>query len=258
MKSECSEYQKKIAGSFLEDLTDTERQSLEEHLAACSACRSEQAGYAAALELLRSAGDEPVPHHFFVHQEEWVPNPWHLFCRMKPVWRAATAAVLAAFLLMGVAAVSRLQIRFGSDGWKISFGGTDVEALKKDILRAAEAQSRESMNARIQQVQAEIMQSHTTALQQRDYLEAELSRLDSRIGRRVEMAEGRVRADTQGMVFDVYQAVSRQRAQDLGIMNLRFDAIEANNAIKTRQTNDILGTLLQVAELRLGQNGGQK
>ena len=75
MKSECSEYQQKIAGSFLGDLSEADRQVLEEHLAACSNCRSEQAGYAEALELLKAASDEAVPRHFFLHEEEQVPNP---------------------------------------------------------------------------------------------------------------------------------------------------------------------------------------
>jgi len=259
MKSECSEYQKEIAGSFLGDLSETERKELEEHVAACPQCRSEQAGYAEALELLKSAGDETVPHHFFVHRVEQIPNPWQLFCRMKPVWQTATAAVAVLLLMVSVAALSRVQIRFSSGGWAMSFGGTDIEALRAGILKAAEAKSRQAMDGRIQEVWAEIGQSTAAAAQhQREYLDAELLRLDSKLKRRVETAEGNVRADTQNLVYDVYQTVSQQRAQDLGIMNLRFDAIEANNAIKARQTNNILGTLLEVAELKLEQTGEQK
>jgi hypothetical protein len=259
MKSKCSEYQKKIAESFLGDLSEADRQALEEHLKACSNCRSEQAGYAETLELLKSAGDEAVPRHFFLHEEEQVPNPWQLFCRMKPTLRATTAAVMALLLLVCVAGVSRLQIRPGSSGWALSFGGTDIEALKADILKAAEEQNRGFLNTRIQEMSAEIEQSSAAAERQhREYVAAELSRLGSKLGKRVELVEGSMKTDTQDMVFDVYQTVSRQRAQDLGIMNLRFDAIEANNAIKARQTSDILGTLLQVAELRLGETGEQK
>jgi hypothetical protein len=259
MKSECSEYQKKIAGFFLGDLGEADRKALEEHLAACPSCRSEHAGYAEAIELLRSAGDETVPRHFFVHGEEQVRNPWQLFCRMRPAWRAAMAAVAALFLVICAAAASRIQIRSGSSGWAVSFGGVDIEALKADILKAAEAQNRKFVAGRVQEVRAEIAQSSAAAArQQREYVAAELSRLDSKLGKRVELAEGSVRADAQNMVFNVYQTVSRQRAQDLGIVNLRFDALEANNAIKTRQTNDVLGTLLQAAELRLGETGEQK
>ena len=259
MKSECSECQMKIAGSVLGDLSATEQRALDEHLAACPTCRSEHAGYAEAIELLKSAGDEAVPRHFFVRGEEQVPNPWQLFCRMRPAWRAAMAAVAALLLVICVAAASRMHIRSGSNGWAVSFGGMDIEALKADILKAAEAQNREFVAGRVQEARAGIAQSNAAAArQQREYLAAELSRLDSRLGRRLELTEGSVRADAQNMVFDVYQTVSRQRAQDLGIVNLRFDALEANNAIKARQTNDILGTLLQVAELRLGETGEQK
>jgi hypothetical protein len=259
MKSGCNEYQKKIAGSFLEDLSEKEREQLEAHLAACPYCRSEQAGYAEALELMKTAGDGPVPRHFFVRGEDQSLSPWGLFRHMKPLWRAATAAIAALLLLVCTAAITRLQIRSGPPGWAISFGGTDIEVLRSDILKAAEAQSLQSMNTRLQEVRVEMRQSNAAAaLHQRDYLAAELSHLDSRLEKRIARAEGNLRSDAQALIYDVYQAVSRQRAQDFEIMNLRFDAMEANNAVKARQTNDILGTLLQVAEMRLVQTGEQK
>jgi anti-sigma factor RsiW len=252
MKSECSEYQKKIARSLLGDLDAAEMQTLEEHLAACSHCRSEQANYAQTLDLLKLADEDAVPRHFFVDEKEQIPNPWQLFCRMKPGWQAATAAIAALFLLIGIADLSRLQTRSGPDGLAVSFGGMDVEALKGDILKSAEEQSRKSRNAWIQELRAEIERSNATLTrQQQAYLATELQRLSSRLSQRITRAEGNARTDAQGMVADMYQTVSRQRAQDLSIMDVRFDSIEAKNAVKTQQTEDILDTLLQVAELKL-------
>jgi len=94
--------------------------------------------------------------------------------------------------------------------------------------------------------------------QQRDLLAGELASLDSRFKGRIDQTEDHMRADTRELVFAAYQTVSHQRAQDLAIMNLRLDALSANSAIKSRQTSEILGTLLEVAELKLNQNGDQK
>ena len=47
------------------------------------------------------------------------------------------------------------------------------------------------------------------------------------------------------------RVVSQERAQDLEAINLRFDSTDANNLIKTGKQNEILGTLLEVADLRL-------
>jgi hypothetical protein len=65
------------------------------------------------------------------------------------------------------------------------------------------------------------------------------------------MAENRMRDDTQKLAVGLYKTISQQRAQDLDVINIRFDSIEASHAIDTRQTDAILDTLLQVAELRL-------
>jgi hypothetical protein len=60
-----------------------------------------------------------------------------------------------------------------------------------------------------------------------------------------------MRDDTQKLVSDMYRTVAQQRAQDLEAITLRFDSTEASNAIESRQTNEVLGTLLEVADLKL-------
>jgi len=82
-------------------------------------------------------------------------------------------------------------------------------------------------------------------------LTAALARMDSQMTRRIQSSEGHVLDDTQVLVSDLYRVITQQRARDLEAINLRFDSTDANNAIKTRQTTEILGTLLQVADLKL-------
>ncbi len=254
MTSQCSDHQKRIQRLFLGELTVEEQQALERHLAECLQCRSEKESYAQTLRLLKSAGDEPVPRHFFVYAQEPGSNPWQIFCQMKPLWQAVTIAAVAMFLFMGIAAVSRIQMRSDPGGWAISFGGSiiDIDSLKEDILQTAYERNNEASIAQIQEVRAELARSFMELRQQQqaDLITA-LTRLDNNFNERITMAEGNVRADTQTLAVGLYQTISQQRAQDLSIINLRFDSIEANNAIKAQRTDTILGTLLEVAELRL-------
>jgi hypothetical protein len=254
MASECKEQQKKIAQSFLGDLTAAEQQLLDDHLSACPICRSEQASLAQTLNLLQSSIDESVPRHFFVQPQERELSPWQIFQQMKPRWQVMTAVFAGLFILIGIAAAFRMQIRTVPGGWSMSFGREDfdIAVLKEDILKAAEQKNREADSAWIQQVRAEIARSGSELSQkQQASITIALSRLDARIKGKVTQSEDRMRADTQRLAVSLYQTVAQQRAQDLNLINTRFDTLEAADVIKARQTDDILSTLLQVAELRL-------
>jgi hypothetical protein len=256
MKSECSEHQEKIAALLLGDLTAEEKQTLEAHLATCSHCRSEQDSYVRTIQQMALTGDEDIPHHFFIYPEKRSDNPWQLFLGMRRPWQAAVACVMALILLLGIAAISRLQIRSGNGGWAISFGRNDIDlaALKSEILESAAKENRELRNAWIREVRSEIERSETTLTKlQKDQLTAALVLLDSRMKGRISSSEGHVREETQQLVSDLYRVVSHERARDFESINLRLDSTDARNAIKSRQMNEILGTLLQaqVADLRL-------
>jgi hypothetical protein len=254
MKSECSEHQKKIAALFLGDLAEGEKRALESHLATCSDCSSERDAYARTVQLLTSTGEDEIPHHFFVYPEERPATPWQVFRGMRLGWQAACASAVALLLLLGVAAVSRLQVRSGPAGWAVSFGRGDIDlaALRKDILDAAEKKNQDSRNAWLQEVRSEIESSRISLTrQQKSRVTAALALADSRINGRISTSEGHMRDETQRLVADLYEVVQHDRSQDLAAINTRLDRTDANNAIKTKQTNEILGTLLQVADLGL-------
>jgi hypothetical protein len=241
MKPECSEYQKNIAKSLLGDLTAEEARALENHLAACLQCQEEKESYLQTLQLMKSVGNEPVPHHFFVHPQERELTPWALFRLMKPRWQAMAAALAGLFIVISIV-------------WIMGLTRTevDVAALKKDILKAVADQDRELRAAWLQEVQAEIARSQTELTKQHKIeLAASFARLDSHLTKRMTTAEDRVRDETKEIAVNLYRTVTRDRARDLKLIDLRFDRMETNNAIETRQTDAILDTLLQAAELRL-------
>jgi hypothetical protein len=254
MTSQCNEYQNKIARSLFGDLNTAEQRELEQHLATCPHCRSEQADYAEIPGKLKLAGDEPVPRHFFVHPLEEEFGFWQLFLRMKPRRQFLALATAALFLFLGIAALFRLQVQVDRSGFRANFGGNsfDIVALKNEILKAADARGRESRVALIQEMRSEIARSGSDLSQKRQVEFARaLMRADARFDRRVAQSEDNLRNDSRRMIAALYQTISQQRARDLDLINLRFASAQANDALKTRQTDEILDTLLQEAELRL-------
>ncbi len=155
MKPECSEYKKAIAKSLAEDLAPGERQSFEEHLAACPDCRAERASYLRTLELMQSVEDKPVPRHFFVPAGNPRLNPRDLFRMLKPHWQVLAAAAACLFIIVSI-------------GWATSLRRSeiDVAALKKDILKSMEEKNRADRTAWLQEVRAEIERSRTDLTQE--------------------------------------------------------------------------------------------
>lgn len=265
MTSECSINQQRIPRSFVGDLAEEELRALELHMADCLPCRAEHERYGETLQMLRSAGDEPVPRHFFVYPQEHASNPWQIFRQMMPRWQAATALVVLAFLTVGIAAASGLQVRKDSGSWALSFGigrseaPIDINALKADILRTAEERNREFAIGYIQTLRSEITGSRLDLTQQQQVqLAAAFSSLESRLGQRIDAAAENVRAGSQKTAIDLYQTVSAQQTQDMNAVNTRIDKVADAVDTKARQTDTILETLLQVANLNLKQPGDPK
>ena len=254
MNSECHEYQKNIPALLLGDLSAEDRKKLEAHLATCSHCRSESESYAMTVRQLESLGEEPVPHHFFVYPEERAQSPIKLFRQIPLGWTAALASAAVLMFAVGIAAISGFQVQADSSGWAVSFGRShaDLTALRKDILQAVENQNQKARSAWIQEMRMEMTRSvgSLDAQQKAQFIKA-LARMDSRTVERIANSEGQMRDDTRKLISDLYRVMAQERARDLEAINLRFDSTDANNAIKARQTNEILGTLIQVADLKL-------
>ena len=265
MTSECSKYEQHIPRSFVGDLSPEDQQALDLHLAACTGCRTEQERYAETLRILESADDVPVPRHFFVYPEERVANPWQLFRQLMPRWQAAAVVFAALVVLLGVFSISGITVRADRGAWTLSFGradnapGPDVAALKAEILQIVEERNREAALGWIQNLRSEIAGSRNELTQQQQVqLVAALATLESRLDSRMAATADDIRSGTQKSQADLYQTVSLQRSQDLNALNARLDSVAENAESRARETDAILETLLQVAELRIRQTGEQK
>ena len=249
MKSDCTEYQKQIARLLLGDLTPEEQKSLEEHLSECSVCALEKERYAGTVNLLQSVGDEPAPRHFFVQPRETDSNPWRLFLQLKRGWQVAAAVCAAIVFLLGFAAVSDLEVRADGGGWTVRFGSNaDVAALRADLMNTI-VERDEASAARIAGIRENIGGVLSDMASQQRAAMTALVRQDALLDQRISLTENRLKEENRDLVLGVYNAVTKQRAQDLGMIDLRMDTFESSYAVKERQTNELLSALIQQTAL---------
>jgi hypothetical protein len=265
MNSECSINQQRIPRSLLGDLPREEEEALISHLAACATCTIEHQRFAETVSILERVEDEPVPRHFFIHQPEQTVTLWHLFRHMKPRWQIATACAAAAMLLLSIAFALGLEIESGQGSWSISLGRAkamqeiDIAALKAEILRETDQRNRELALNYVRALRAEIAGTRSDLTQQRQAeLISSLNALDARINNRISSMAEDLRTSSQNSSLAVYQSVSMQREADINGLSKRIEKVVDDFEAEGSQTDAILETLLQIANLNFEQPGDQK
>ncbi len=261
----CSQHQQYIQRSLVDDLTPEEQLALNQHLAGCASCRAEHDRYGHALRQLQSYGEEPLPRHFFVYPEEVETKPWQLFRRLTPIWQIASASLAAILLMAGVAGAFHVQFRSDHGAWTLSFGRpvvqgfSDPASFKADILKTAEQKNQEAVLIWIQNLRDDLARTHADVTQeQKTQLVAALSSLETRLDNRIAVTADDTRTATQKSLVELYQMISQQHEQDLNVIDSRLKLDADSREVKTKQTDAILDTLIQVANLNLKQAGEQK
>jgi anti-sigma factor RsiW len=234
MELNCSEYKSYIPRSVMGELSQAEQEALDQHLVECAPCSREHQMYSETVRQLRAEQDVPVPRHFFVYPRESHATPWRAFLQMSRPWQAVAAAALIVAGLVSALAIAQLQVRSADGALVIGFGRLperrppapqvaqlDTSALESRILKAAAEKNRQDS--------LELLRT----------LRAEMARSDKAIGRE------------QRAVQDLYRTVSLERERDLAAVDNRINLLAINGEVKSTQTDAILATLLQVAELRM-------
>ena len=265
MNKDCRYFQEQIPRGMIGDLETAEQLSLDAHLAECVACRQEKELYVGTFRQMRSLEDVAVPRHFFVYPQERAANPWLLFRMMHPAWQGVAAAGLLVVVAFAALAASHVQVRSANGAWTIAFGDLpalspapapspkiDTAALEAKILQIVEEKNRKENLEWVRTLRSEINRSQTTMTrQQQIVLETALAGLESRMGGRIEQTARSVEERNDRSIANLYQAVSRQRELDLARVESKLTGLAVSGEIKETQTNAILETLLQVAELRM-------
>lgn len=268
MSDSCEAYRRLIPREALADLSAEQQRDLARHLQECPACRLEKEQYQNTVACLGSLEDQPVPRHFFVYPQERRLNPWQLFRHMSLAWQATAAVSLVACLVLLTSAAGRLQVRVSGGVLYAGFGSLppatpapapplDTVALEARIQRAVEERTQADDRRWAETLRAEMNRSLTDLTQQqRTVLEVALANLESRMGSQVATAVQAVKDDTSLSQQRLYQVVSLERERDLNQLSQRMNQLAVDGERKNSQTDAILETLLQVAELRLTNTGG--
>jgi hypothetical protein len=265
MTAECSSYRNLIPRAMMGDLSAEEQHSLNLHLAECAPCHHEHVQYAETLRQMRSVSDVPVPRHFFVYREYRAENPWQLFRRMSLAWQGAIATVILLFGVLTASAALRLNIRSENGAWILSLGKpitrnitpaqtppVDIADIEAKILKVVEEKNRMEKIEWVRTLRIEIEKSSRSMTErQHKILQVALSDLEMRLGGQVAVTARSLEERSDKGLSSLYQAVSAERERDMATLYNRLDRLAVNGEMRSSQTDAILETLLQVAELKL-------
>ena len=128
----------------------------------------------------------------------------------------------------------------------------DAEALKHELLVVIEERLQREHLEFISLVQAQLKQSTTLSnQQQRHLLQAALESMETRFNSQLTSAGKALEARNDRALMSLIGAWQTQREQDLARIHASFGQILAQGQLKEKQTDNILNTLIQVAELKM-------
>jgi plasmid stability protein len=264
MNDTCELFRKNISRALLKDLPSQELDRLNEHLAVCAECASEQELYRHALGEMRQVEDLPVPRHFFVYPEERGLSLWQAYRGLQAAYRWGTAAAFGLLLILAGFSVFPVRLEKSDGRLSISIGRplasplivppaaqVDVAALRQPLLAALEQRIREERQEWGKQLHAVIARSGRQFSQpQREILQAAMISLEERMDQKISAAGTVLEAKSNQNLQDLYKTLQVQREQDLVGIHRDLNQLVQVGTQKTRQTDAILETLIQVAELR--------
>jgi hypothetical protein len=259
----CSRFQDMIPKAMLGDLRPDDQQELEHHLAECHPCARERDLYSETFRQLRLADDIATTRHFFVYPEERCQSPWRLFRLMPIGWQGAVAALVLALGVFSAISAAKLRIHAEDGAFILSFGGPiqakttpefrpplDTADLEGRILRRVEEKSREQHLEWIRMLRGEAARMEGKLnQQQRLALANGLASLERRFDNRIEATAQSLEDRNDRSLATLYKAVTLQQQRDMIAIDDRISRLAVSGEIRSSQTDEILETLLQVADL---------
>jgi Putative zinc-finger len=264
MELNCNTARNWIPKVLAGDLDSQSRSQLELHLQACRSCSKEQELYADTLEQLRCLSDVSAPRHFFVYPEERSSALMEFFRVARLRWLLAGLAGLILMVCAGLA-ISGLRFNVEEGVYSLSFGEplpedsrisptrqADIATLKAELVRLLEARSQREREEWMNTLRREFRQTtRKMSRQQERQWNAALATLEARISDRMEDQSLALKASVDRSMGNLYQTLQSQRQQDLATTRSRLDQITALGELKDQETEEILSTLLQVAEFKV-------
>ena len=265
MVSNCERAQQLISKALLDELGDAEKQELKFHVPDCHSCTEEQQRYADTVERLRTASTVDIPRHFFVYadpQRNWKSKLGAVFSHP---WRLGAAAVILLVLVIGAAALFRLQVRVEHGVFTVGFGqslstrSTSASEqtpgltpkLREELIQVIDERSDRKLAELMVAMRAELRRTQDSSTRrQRRQWELLLSGLETRVKHRWDEQRAGLQTEVNQSMARLYHTLQAQREQDLSLIQVRMNRMAADGLMKDKETEEILSTLLQVAEVK--------
>ena len=264
MNDKCNQYRDLIPRALVGDLEACQAAGLEEHLVGCAECRAEREQYRETVEQLAMVEDEPVPGHFFVPADARNASFRDLLGSLAWPWKFAAAGVVTALLLLAGLGLSGLQFRAAGGVYAFSFGrplpDLDSSAKSEAAIRALRAEMQNFVEQTVQSerkqyvatLRAELARSsRRLAPEQRQFLQLALDDIEKRMNERMATASAAMAAQTASSMDTLYATLQAQRSQDLTLIRKSITDTARVSEAKDRQTQEVLTTLLEVADLQI-------
>lgn len=267
MKCNCENFQQQIPQALLNDLSVQEKALWESHLAECPVCRHECELYTKTLAQLNADIDLPVRKHFFVNPPA-PDSPWNAWSRLSLSWKSAVlaAAVLVLTLTGLISAKTKLEVNQG--GFVLAFGQniqgvenaffarqTDIQNLRHELTVLLDQKSSSERLELIRIIKTELTQGNRSlSPAQQKWVLTSLGKVENRLNQQILTAGTLLQARNEQTVTRLTESLSRQRDKDLTLIDASFRSLAQRDALKNEQTDAILDTLIQVAELKMVPN----
>jgi len=250
MTAQCDMVRQRIAQALVEELPAAEAEALRAHVAECAACAEEERLYATTLSALHQS-DEEVPRHFFVYPPERSSTFRDVLALLSTGRKVALAACAAAVVLAAVVLAGRPS-RTSLPTAAAPAPQMDVAALRAELLRILDARLAADRRDTVAGLRAELQQFRSaSAARERATLERALASLETRMNDRVVGTASEMETTTGRALTAMYQDLEETRRRDLAALDDRLSRVAVQGEIKGNQTDAILQTLLEFAELRL-------
>jgi hypothetical protein len=265
MKPNCELFQQWIPQALLSDLGLEEKRLLESHLSTCAACRQEKERYLSFLPLLNKDADLPVPKHFFINPAATGESPWTAFTRLSFVWRAGLVAAAAFLITLGGLMAAKTRIEVGKHGIALALGQSTLPQGEAAYVRQADLQNmrRELTSLLQQKSQSERLEfvkllkeeltktNHSLSSSQQQWVLASLKQVENRLDEKILSAGTIIQTQNEQALASLSNSFSRQREKDMNLIETGVQALARRDSLKNEQTDAILDTLIQVAELKM-------
>lgn len=257
MADMCERCRNQIGPCLVGDLEPQERRELERHLSECTDCRLVRQEMEQALQALSSLEDVDVPRHHFVHDRSSGLVPGGLQGPLSWAWKGAWAALLGVFLISAGLLLSGLQIRIGSGSLTLAYGALppesslDSDALRRELVDLLEDRLHSRETVWMEQVRSEIRDAGDllTQEQKREFT-AILERVDSRWDVQLEQKSDLLAAECKAGMAGLYRTLYTQHRDDIDHLGSRIEIMNVRDEIRGSQTDALVSTLVQFADLQ--------